>query len=111
MSALKRVEAFCDSGWFTKDSSVRWEISEGVWLSVQDLFAVLALAKESAELKRKMRAASVAVLKECWDTNNPYVDDYPGERARAAEHRKTCADCAAYAKILKRKPPPKTRRR
>jgi hypothetical protein len=56
-AALKRVEAFCDSGWFTKDSSAIWEIREGVRLNVQDLFAVLALAKSADELKRRVRLA------------------------------------------------------
>lgn len=27
--------------------------------------------------------------------NNPYIDNYPGERARAAAHRKDCPYCKA----------------
>lgn len=38
------------------------------------------------------------LLKEHYEANDPYVDGYPTERARAAEHRKTCADCAAFEK-------------
>lgn len=45
---------------------------------------------------------AMALLKEHFEANDPYIDDYPSARAAGAEHRKTCRRCAAYLRHLRK---------
>ncbi len=47
---------------------------------------------------------AMELLKEHFETNDPYVDDMPSARHAAIEHRKDCKYCIAYGKYLKNKP-------
>ena len=50
-----------------------------------------------------IRIAKVAMelLKEHYESNDPYVDDYPTARHEAARHRAACTYCKSYARWLK----------
>lgn len=51
----------------------------------------------------QIHAMAMKLLKEHFESNDPYVDDFPTARHEAARHRESCEYCKAYAKHLKGK--------
>lgn len=49
----------------------------------------------------ELKEHGMQLLKEHYESNDPYVDDYPSARAAGAEHRKTCRTCAVYGRYLR----------
>lgn len=54
---------------------------------------------EHRKLKRQAQTIGLRLLKEHFESNDPYVDDNPSARYYAEQHRKTCKDCAVYLQL------------